>query len=36
MASSTKNVDPTKLQKAPSTSPSKTIFIKTIFQDINK
>jgi hypothetical protein len=28
--------NPTKLQEMPSTSPSKTIFVEEIFQDINK
>jgi hypothetical protein len=36
MPSSIEPGNPTKLQEIPSTSPSKTIFVDEIFQDINK
>jgi hypothetical protein len=36
MPSSVKPIGPTILQEIPTTSPSKTIFVEEIFQDISK
>jgi hypothetical protein len=36
MPSSSKPLEPTKLQEVPSTFPNKTIYVEEFFQDINR